>query len=156
MKMPYLLVFFMCFACISAPKIDVPSLSYEELKPMLFQEGNKTYVVNFWATWCAPCIKELPYFETLNEKPNIEVLLVSLDFPQHKETRLLSFIKKHQLQSKVVHLDDVNENTWINAIDSTWSGALPATIVYNNQKRSFYERSFTQNELETLVKSFNP
>lgn len=56
----------------------------------------------------------------------------------------------------MVHLDDVNENTWINAIDSTWSGALPATIVYNNQKRSFYERSFTQNELETLVKSFNP
>lgn len=156
MKMPYLLVFLMCYACTSAPKIDVPSLSYEELKPMLFQEGNKTYVVNFWATWCAPCIKELPYFETLNEKPNIEVLLVSLDFPQHKETRLLPFIKKHQLQSKVVHLDDVNENTWINAIDSTWSGALPATIVYNNQKRSFYERSFTQNELETLVKSFNP
>ena len=48
---------------------------------MLHQEGSKTYVVNFWATWCAPCIKELPYFEALNKNQNIDVLLVSLDFP---------------------------------------------------------------------------
>ena len=123
---------------------------------MLHQEGSKTYVVNFWATWCAPCIKELPYFEALNKNQNIDVLLVSLDFPQHKESRLLPFIKKNQLQSKVVHLDDTNENFWINVIDSTWSGAIPATIIYNNQKRGFYERLFTQKELETLVESFNP
>ncbi len=123
---------------------------------MLLQEGSKTYVVNFWATWCAPCIKELPYFEALNKNQNIDVLLVSLDFPQHKESRLLPFIKKNQLQSKVVHLDDTNENFWINAIDTTWSGAIPATIIYNNQKRGFYERLFTQKELETLVESFNP
>lgn len=123
---------------------------------MLHQEGSKTYVVNFWATWCAPCIKELPYFEALNKNQNIDVLLVSLDFPQHKESRLLPFIKKNQLQSKVVHLDDANENFWINAIDTTWSGAIPATIIYNNQKRGFYERLFTQKELETLVESFNP
>ena len=123
---------------------------------MLHQEGSKTYVVNFWATWCAPCIKELPYFEALNKNQNIDVLLVSLDFPQHKESRLLPFIKKNQLQSKVVHLDDTNETFWINAIDTTWSGAIPATIIYNNQKRGFYERLFTQKELETLVESFNP
>tara|TARA_A100001011_G_C14295705_1_gene838323 strand:+ start:1134 stop:1505 length:372 start_codon:yes stop_codon:yes gene_type:complete len=123
---------------------------------MLHQEGSKTYVVNFWATWCAPCIKELPYFEALNKNQNIDVLLVSLDFPQHKESRLLPFIIKNQLQSKVVHLDDTNENFWINAIDTTWSGAIPATIIYNNQKRGFYERLFTQKELETLVESFNP
>ena len=123
---------------------------------MLHQEGSKTYVVNFWATWCAPCIKELPYFEALNKNQNIDVLLVSLDFPQHKESRLMPFIKKNQLQSKVVHLDDTNENFWINAIDTTWSGAIPATIIYNNQKRGFYERLFTQKELETLVESFNP
>ena len=49
-----------------------------------------------------------------------------------------------------------NENFWINAIDTTWSGAIPATIIYNNQKRGFYERLFTQKELETLVESFNP
>ena len=62
----------------------VPSLSYNELKPLLNQKGDKIYVVNFWATWCAPCIKELPYFEVLNQREDVQVLLVSLDFPKHK------------------------------------------------------------------------
>ena len=134
----------------------VPSLSYTELKPLLNQRGDKIYVVNFWATWCAPCIKELPYFEVLNQREDVEVLLVSLDFPKHKESRLLPFIKKNKLQSKVVLLDDANENYWINDIHPNWSGAIPATIVYNRHKRDFYERSFTQNELLNLVESFNP
>ncbi len=134
----------------------VPSLNYTELKPLLNQRGDKIYVVNFWATWCAPCIKELPYFEVLNQREDVEVLLVSLDFPKHKESRLLPFIKKNKLQSKVVLLDDADENYWINDIHPNWSGAIPATIVYNNDKRDFYERSFTQNELFNLVESFNP
>lgn len=134
----------------------VPSLNYTELKPLLNQRGDKIYVVNFWATWCAPCIKELPYFEVLNQREDVEVLLVSLDFPKHKESRLLPFIKKNKLQSMVVLLDDADENYWINNIHPNWSGAIPATIVYNNDKRDFYERSFTQNELLNLVESFNP
>ena len=134
----------------------VPSLNYTELKPLLNQRGDKIYVVNFWATWCAPCIKELPYFVVLNQREDVEVLLVSLDFPKHKESRLLPFIKKNKLQSKVVLLDDADENYWINNIHPNWSGAIPATIVYNNDKRDFYERSFTQNELLNLVESFNP
>lgn len=121
----------------------VPSLNYTELKPLLNQRGDKIYVVNFWATWCAPCIKELPYFEVLDQREDVEVLLVSLDFPKHKESRLLPFIKKNKLQSKVVLLDDANENYWINDIHPNWSGAIPATIVYNRHKRDFYERSFT-------------
>lgn len=134
----------------------VPSLSYNELKPLLNQKGDKIYVVNFWATWCAPCIKELPYFEVLDQREDVEVLLVSLDFPKHKKSRLLPFIKENKLQAKVVLLDDADENYWINDIHSNWSGAIPATIVYNNDKRDFYERSFTQNELLNLVESFNP
>ena len=134
----------------------VLSLSYNELKPLLNQKGDKIYVVNFWATWCAPCIKELPYFEVLDQREDVEVLLVSLDFPKHKESRLLPFIIKNKLQAKVVLLDDADENYWINDIHPNWSGAIPATIVYNTDKRDFYERSFTQNELLNLVESFNP
>ena len=146
--------FLCCLSCTTTSKNEVISLSYNELEPMLFQEGNKTYVVNFWATWCAPCIKELPYFEAVNQNLNVDVLLVSLDFPKHKESRLLPFIKKHQLQSEVVLLDDSNENLWINAIDSTWSGALPATLIYNQSKRMFYEQSFTEDELNQMINSF--
>lgn len=154
MKLTCMFFFLCCLSCTTTSKNEVISLSYNELKPMLFQEGNKTYVVNFWATWCAPCVKELPYFEAINQKENVDVLLVSLDFPKHKESRLLPFIKKHQLQSEVVLLDDSNENLWINAIDSTWSGALPATLIYNQSKRIFYEQSFIEDELNQMINSF--
>lgn len=145
---------FISFSLLSAQ--TVPSLSYAELKPLLNQNDDKVHVVNFWATWCAPCIKELPYFEALNKRKNIEVLLVSLDFPKHKQSRLLPFISKNKLQSKVVLLDDADENYWINDINANGSGAIPATLIYNSQKRDFYERSFTKNELLNLVESFNP
>jgi thiol-disulfide isomerase/thioredoxin len=143
---------FISFSLLSAQ--TVPSLNYTELKPLLNQSDDKVHVVNFWATWCAPCIKELPYFEALNQNENVDVLLVSLDFPKHKESLLLPFIKKNQLQSKVVHLDDTNENFWINAIDTTWSGAIPATLIYNQNKRMFYEQSFTKDELNQIINTF--
>ena len=137
------------------PKVE--TLNYDQLKPLLYQGGDQVYVVNFWATWCAPCIKELPYFEQLNSRPDVEVLLVSLDFPKHKESRLLPFLKKHQLQSQVVHLDDTRENYWINAISKDWSGALPATIIYTQERREFYEGEFSEVELIKTVESFlNP
>ncbi|MDG1723774.1 MAG: TlpA disulfide reductase family protein [Flavobacteriaceae bacterium] len=134
----------------------VPSLSYNELKPLLNQKGDKIYVVNFWATWCAPCIKELPYFEVLDQREDVEVLLVSLDFPKHKESRLLPFIKKNKLQAKVVLLDDADENYWINDIHPNWSGALPATLIYTKKQRGFYEQSFTASKLDKILKLFNP
>jgi thiol-disulfide isomerase/thioredoxin len=145
---------FLSFSLLSAQ--TVPSLSYAELKPLLNQSDDKIYIVNFWATWCAPCVKELPYFEALNKRKDIEVLLVSLDFPKHKQSRLLPFITKNKLQSRVVLLDEADENYWINDINANWSGAIPATLIYNSQKRDFYERSFTKNELLNLVESFNP
>ena len=121
-------------------------LAYFEAK-----DSEKTYVVNFWATWCAPCVKELPFFEQLNSNyasKNLEVILVSLDFPKQIESKLIPFLKKRELQSEVVVLDDVDSNTWIPKVHEDWSGAIPATIIYNKRKRMFYERSFNYEELE--------
>lgn len=136
---------------------NIPTYDYAGLKPLLNQQDDKVYVVNFWATWCAPCVKELPYFEKINQDykdQNVEVILVSLDFPKKKKTKLLPFVAKKNLQSKVVHLDDVNEQFWIADINEAWSGALPATLIYNKDKRKFFEKSFTQEELENEIKSF--
>ena len=149
----YLVFLLFCFLLNAQ---SIPSLNYTEIKPLLNQKGDKIYVVIFWATWCAPCIKELPYFESLNQRKDVEVLLVSLDFPKHKESRLLPFIKKNNLKSKLVLLDDTNENYWINDIHPNWSGALPATLIYTKKQRGFYEQSFTKEELFTLVESFKP
>jgi len=131
--------------------------NYNGLEKFLSKKDDKVYVVNFWATWCKPCIKELPYFEKLNDNysdENVEVILVSLDFPHLYESKLKPFVLENKLTSKVVALDDVDMDTWIPKVSETWSGAIPATIIYKNDNRKFYEKSFTYKELETEVEQF--
>ena len=137
---------------------DIKMLDFSELQAYLESKDSKnTFVVNFWATWCAPCIKELPYFEELNANystKNVEVILVSLDFPKQIESKLIPFLLKNGLKSEVVVLDDVDSNTWIPKVNEEWSGAIPATVIYNKNKTKFYERSFNYLELETELKQF--
>lgn len=130
---------------------------YNGLEKYLHIIDNKTYVVNFWATWCVPCVKELPYFEQLNKEykdKNVEVILVSLDFPKQYDSKLKPFLEKHQVKSRVMALNDTDMNTWIPKVDENWSGAIPATIIYNKEKRQFYEKSFTLEELKQEVQQF--
>ncbi len=137
------------------PELKV--IDYYGLEPLLHKEDEKTYVINFWATWCAPCIKELPYFEKLNTEysnKNVEVILISLDFPKKYETALKPFIKKHDLKSEIYAFDDTNSNYWIPQVYSDWSGAIPATLIYNNRDRVFYEKSFKYEELENEIIKF--
>ncbi len=130
---------------------------YKGFEKFLNKKDDTIYVINFWATWCVPCVKELPYFEKLGEEykdKNVELLLVSLDFPHVYESKLKPFIKQKQLKSKVIALDDTDMNSWIPKVNKDWSGAIPATVIYRNDSRKFFEGSFTYEELETEVKHF--
>ncbi|CDF79454.1 thiol:disulfide oxireductase [Formosa agariphila KMM 3901] len=103
--------------------------------------------------WCAPCVKELPIIqEFAKNNPDVDVVLVSLDFPKDMETKIKPFIKDKGIHSKVVLLDDPDSNTWIDKINPDWSGSIPFTIIFNNAKRSFHEREFKNlKDLETEV-----
>ncbi len=138
--------------------IEVAAYDFDGLEYFLNLEDDVTYIVNFWATWCMPCIEELPYFEEITKKypkDKVKVILVSLDMQKQVESRLLPFIKKKKLKSEVVYLDDIDANSWINKVDPDWSGAIPATVIYKNKNRKFYERSFTFTELENEIKLIN-
>lgn len=134
----------------------IPVYDFDEFEHLLYQDDGKTYIINFWATWCRPCIKELPEFEALRENyldKNVEMILVSLDFSEKLESLVIPFVERHNLKSKIVLLDDVNSNRWIPKVSENWSGAIPATLIYNKNGRKFYERSFTYEELETELKT---
>jgi len=144
-------------ASYSKDGIKLQSYDYKGIEPLLQKENDTIYVVNFWATWCAPCIKELPFFEKLNTEyqgRKVKVLLVSLDMKKQVETSLIPFIIKRKLQSQVIHLNDPNADAWISKVDPSWSGALPATVIYTKGRRKFYEQSFTYEALEQEVKQF--
>lgn len=132
--------------------------SFAELKPLLEKDNDTTYIINFWATWCKPCVAELPYFEELYDKyrgKEVQMVLVSLDFPQRIESDLKPFIEKRGLEAPVIALTDIRFNDWIDQVDPSWSGAIPATLVYRGRKRAFMERSFeSAAELEEALKPY--
>mgnify|MGYP003666205394 FL=1 len=136
----------------------VVSLNFEELEQQYLQKKNDSiYIINFWATWCKPCIKELPAFEKLASNysdKKVKLLLVSLDFPDKLESQVIPFIERNNIQSEVVLLDDADATSWIPKVSPQWSGAIPATIIYKKDNRKFYEQSFTFEELEAELKTF--
>lgn len=142
---------------VENPEIQVPIYTFDEFQPLLHIDDGNVYVVNFWATWCKPCIKELPYFESVAEQyaaQNVKVLLVSIDFPKLLEKQVIPFIEKNAIKSPVVLLDDTGANEWIPKVDVNWSGAIPATLIYKGGERKFFEQSFTLEELEQELNTF--
>lgn len=125
------------------PSFDVPFPVWneaEDLKQLFEQDNDSTYVINFWATWCKPCVKELPYLEQLNEEmkdEKVRVILVSLDFDTDLETKVKPFLEERQLQSDVIAFINGDYNSWIGEIEDAWDGAIPATIIYNKEERKF-------------------
>ena len=129
--------------------------TFADLEPIFRFENDTTYVVNFWATWCEPCRKELPYFEEFNEKFNTEkvkVVLVSLDFPKQLKSKLVPYVQKQQLKSKVVVLLDGKYNNWLDKVSPEWSGAIPATIIYKGGQQLLVATPFENyEELKKVV-----
>ena len=122
-------------------------------------ESKGIVIVNFWATWCKPCITELPYFEQINAEMKSEkfsVCLVNLDFNSKYKTSAVEFVRNRNIKSKVIHLNDTDPNKWINRIDSNWTGAIPATIIYENGKKIFFhEGEITYDELKSEINKLN-
>lgn len=138
-------------------KPEVPIVNFERLDNMIQKKDDTTYVFNFWATWCKPCVEEMPDFEALQAKykqEKLKVVLVSLDFDSHLETRLIPYLKKNKIKSFVVLLDEPDANLWIDRVSVKWNGTIPATLIVNNKNkhRSFYEGTLNLAKLEEIVK----
>ena len=121
-------------------------------------DKGKIQLFNFWATWCAPCIRELPLLESVNNSyGNVDVTLISIDDVDLLESRVMPFIKRKGIKSKVMLLDETDFNAIINRIDKNWSGAIPASLIIDcrNDTRKFYEKEFEEDELLKIISDLN-
>jgi len=145
-----LLFFVLSLSCSDKSDKNIQVVDFDEFYSKIDLSSDDTYVINFWATWCSPCVKELPYFESVNKEyadKNVKVILVSLDFPSQIESRLKPYIRKNNIKSNVILLNDSKMNKWVPRVSEKWDGGIPATLIVNSSNYNFYPNPFEKEEL---------
>lgn len=147
-----------CLSLVSySLSAQVKLLTLDELDKRMAAGKDTTYVVNFWATWCAPCVAELPNFEKLrvaNLKKPVKVILISVDFKSKLQKEVIPFVVKNQLKAEVFLLNETDQQKYIERVDPKWTGAIPATLFVKQKIRRFYEQEFTEKQLKNTLLNF--
>jgi thiol-disulfide isomerase/thioredoxin len=151
----FILYVFLLTGSVMSYSQNVRLITVDQLQERIKNGKDSTYVVNFWATWCAPCIKELPHFEKLSQEfrsDKLAVVLISVDFKSKLTSAVVTFAKRKKLKNQVFLLNESNPQEYIDRIDPSWSGSIPATLFIKNGKRKFAENEFTYEQLLTEYK----
>ena len=134
---------------------EIRSIKATELERII-AESKTPLIINMWATWCKPCVEEIPYF--LDEvkdhkKDSLTILLVSLDFKEAYPDVISSFAKKRDFDAPIVWLDETNADYFCPKLDPKWSGAIPATLFINNKTgyRNFVEEQVSHERLKKEI-----
>ena len=152
------LIFFLFIVSFTGYSQNVSVIKITDFEKRIQNNSDTTYILNFWATWCVPCVKELPEFDSINtvyKNTNVKVVLISMDFKEDLTTKLLPFIKKKNIKSEVLLLDETNGNYFIPKVSEQWSGAVPATLIVNNKFKinHFFEKKLTYEFLKSEIDS---
>lgn len=157
MRVRHCLLLFVIYmnTVIFAHAQSTKSIKITELEKMI-TESKTPMIVNFWATYCMPCIAEMPAFEKLAARykdKGVKLVFVSLDMQDDYPAKVDSFIAKRKIQNTAVWLDETNADYFCPKVDPKWSGAIPATLFINQKKnyRSFFEKEFSEEELEKEI-----
>lgn len=137
-------------AVLTQPIFEI--ITFDEFEKMMEESSPRLRVFNFWATWCAPCVKEMPYFEEVQaEDSSIELIFISMD-DGRKPERVTNFIERRGIKAPVYLLNDVDYNKWIDKVAPTWSGAIPATLfIKPDGSKHFHEGEVDEKELKSII-----
>lgn len=143
---------------IGNSNVPIEKINSNGYKALVYSIQQVTFV-NFWATWCQPCVEEFPDIVLLSEKyPDVRFITISIDEVEELESKVKPFIAKSGAKFEQYIMDDVAE-TFINQVNPKWSGAIPATMIYqqNGLERTFLLGKKTFEEFEIAIEKFiNP
>ncbi len=148
------MIFFAVMISFTGFSQEITEIDGDGIAVLSRNSNDTTYVINFWATWCSPCVKEIDFFEEVHSSfhdSKVKVILVSLDFPNQVERRLIPFLEDKEITAQVMLMTDLDYNSWIERVDKSWSGAIPATLIFNRERRVFLEQELTRDELFAYV-----
>ncbi len=133
----------------------VKSIKITELEETLLK-SDSPLILNFWATFCVPCLEEIPYFISLSKKyedKGLKLIFVSLDLKDAVPKKMIATAKKFKMDSPLLWLNESNADYFCNKIDSSWSGGIPGSLFINNKTgyRRFFEEQLTKKELENEI-----
>lgn len=156
MKQFLSIIFFLVVTQVAIAQQPAVYRNFANFEKNVIKNDENVYVINFWATWCGPCVKELPYFEKLHkENKKVKVILVSLDSQKDLEKKLIPFIAKKKLTAEVILLSDKDYNSWLEKINKDWSGSIPATLLISGNRKLFAEHEFeSYTELNDYINTF--
>jgi len=142
---------FFVFAAANA-QTTIPKWKLKDLQSAI-KNADKPTVFNFWATICKPCVEEIPYFQEIAKKydsTGVRLVLVSLDLLEAYPKQIATFATKHNFTSPIKFLAETNADLFCPAVDSSWSGVIPASLFINNKTgyRKFFEEQLSKEKLE--------
>ncbi len=153
-------VFLLCLAVIPpAPWEEPPVVTPTQLRHRLERQGDTLVVVNFWATWCRPCIEELPLFDSLAHRYRhapVRVWLVNVDERSRWERSVKPFIRRRQFSLPVLLLAHGGGSQWMGTLHPAWTGTIPATLFWraSDSVAELVEGEWTAEELERYVQQY--